>query len=242
MFDIMGDSLPSLRSPNVFLCILGLSLLEAVKGEVFPTAYCEMPRDSGSIEEQQPQQQQQAQQQHLSNSYDRLAIQNIRGGFTPFTNSLLPTSVETQFTSPTKHYSSLNFVADDMPSNYIKYEVKTTNVDTSSESNASGAVSTSKASTDPDLTAKATAQASYFAGNSNSSTVVRHYACPPTTLEALRKRYGHRRSVWGEWSNREARQFYRTQLPRALQSKFFSFLRPLLVVKLKSNLKAILTY
>jgi hypothetical protein len=45
----------------------------------------------------------------------------------------------------------------------------------------------------------------------------RHYACPPTTLESLRKRYGHRRSVWGEWSNREARVFYKTQLPRALQ-------------------------
>jgi hypothetical protein len=45
-----------------------------------------------------------------------------------------------------------------------------------------------------------------------------HYTCPPTTVESLRKRFGRRRSLWGEWSNKETRQFYKTQLPTALQS------------------------
>lgn len=44
-----------------------------------------------------------------------------------------------------------------------------------------------------------------------------HYACPPTSVEALRKRYGSSKSVWGEWSNCDTRRFYKQQLPRALQ-------------------------
>jgi hypothetical protein len=51
----------------------------------------------------------------------------------------------------------------------------------------------------------------------NKLVVSKHYACPPTSLESLRKRYGTRQSLWGEWSNAETRAFYRTQLPRALQ-------------------------
>ena len=51
----------------------------------------------------------------------------------------------------------------------------------------------------------------------NKPTVSKHYACPPTSLDTLRKRYGTRQSLWGEWSNAETRTFYRTQLPRALQ-------------------------
>lgn len=51
----------------------------------------------------------------------------------------------------------------------------------------------------------------------NKVIISKHYACPPTSLESLRKRYGTRRSLWGEWSNAETRAFYRTQLPRALQ-------------------------
>ena len=51
----------------------------------------------------------------------------------------------------------------------------------------------------------------------NKVEVSKHYACPPTSLESLRKRYGTRQSLWGEWSNAETRAFYRTQLPRALQ-------------------------
>lgn len=55
---------------------------------------------------------------------------------------------------------------------------------------------------------------------SNITSMVRyHYTCPPTSLEALRQRYGTSKSLWGEWSNRETRNFYKTQLPLALQSK-----------------------
>lgn len=55
---------------------------------------------------------------------------------------------------------------------------------------------------------------------SNVTSMVRyHYTCPPTSLEALRQRYGTSRSLWGEWSNKETRHFYKTQLPLALQSK-----------------------
>lgn len=51
----------------------------------------------------------------------------------------------------------------------------------------------------------------------NKPEYSKHYACPPTSIESLRKRYGTRQSLWGEWSNAETRAFYRTQLPRALQ-------------------------
>ena len=44
-----------------------------------------------------------------------------------------------------------------------------------------------------------------------------HYTCPPTAVEELRRRHGAPRSVWGEWSCAQTRQFYRQQLPVALQ-------------------------
>ena len=47
--------------------------------------------------------------------------------------------------------------------------------------------------------------------------VSNHYTCPPTTIHSLRKRYGTRRSIWGEWSCAETRRFYKQQLPRCLQ-------------------------
>ena len=47
--------------------------------------------------------------------------------------------------------------------------------------------------------------------------VSRHYACPPTKLHELRKRYGTNKHEWGDWSRQETRAFYRTNLPRALQ-------------------------
>jgi len=46
--------------------------------------------------------------------------------------------------------------------------------------------------------------------------ISKHYTCPPTSIETLRKRYG-KGSMWGEWSSSETRQFYKTQLPKALQ-------------------------
>jgi len=45
----------------------------------------------------------------------------------------------------------------------------------------------------------------------------KHYACPPTSLATLRKRYGTRKSIWGEWSASQTRQFYKSQLPKALE-------------------------
>jgi hypothetical protein len=49
-------------------------------------------------------------------------------------------------------------------------------------------------------------------------SIVNHYACPPTSLELLRRRYGTS-DFWGDWSNHETRQFYLQQLPLSLQSK-----------------------
>lgn len=53
--------------------------------------------------------------------------------------------------------------------------------------------------------------------NSIHSFAANHYACPPTSVEALRRRYGTRGNMWGEWTCRDTRRFYRQQLPRALQ-------------------------
>lgn len=54
--------------------------------------------------------------------------------------------------------------------------------------------------------------------NSNKSRIIDHYYIPVTSLESLRKRYGARKSVFGDWTNQETRQFYKQQLPRSLQS------------------------
>jgi hypothetical protein len=48
-----------------------------------------------------------------------------------------------------------------------------------------------------------------------------HYYAPVTSLENLRKRYGSRKSVFGDWTNQETRHFYKQQLPRSLQSEFY---------------------
>mmetsp|Transcript_6970 Transcript_6970/g.7216 ORF Transcript_6970/g.7216 Transcript_6970/m.7216 type:complete len:299 (+) Transcript_6970:197-1093(+) len=53
--------------------------------------------------------------------------------------------------------------------------------------------------------------------NINSFTAANHYACPPTSVEALRRRYGTNRNLWGEWTCTDTRRFYKQQLPRALQ-------------------------
>lgn len=47
--------------------------------------------------------------------------------------------------------------------------------------------------------------------------ISKHYTCPPTTVKMLRRRYGTNKSYWGEWSASQARQFYKSQLPKALQ-------------------------
>lgn len=49
------------------------------------------------------------------------------------------------------------------------------------------------------------------------SKFTNHYACPPTSLDALRRRYGSSKSIWGEWSCTETRRFYRQQLPVSLR-------------------------
>jgi hypothetical protein len=56
-----------------------------------------------------------------------------------------------------------------------------------------------------------------FDDDPNVPSVAQHYVCPPISLETLRKRYGTRQSLWGEWNSVETRQFYKTQLPKALQ-------------------------
>ena len=58
---------------------------------------------------------------------------------------------------------------------------------------------------------------SSFNNSNKLDNVKKHYSVPPTSVELLRKRYGTRKSLWGEWSTAETRAFYRTNLPRALQ-------------------------
>jgi hypothetical protein len=45
------------------------------------------------------------------------------------------------------------------------------------------------------------------------------YTPPPTTVEALRKRFGRRQSIWGDWSANKTRHFYKSHLPTSLQRK-----------------------
>ena len=49
------------------------------------------------------------------------------------------------------------------------------------------------------------------------SSLINHYVCPPTSLEALRKRYGTNQDYWGDWNAAQTRSFYKQQLPKALQ-------------------------
>lgn len=42
-------------------------------------------------------------------------------------------------------------------------------------------------------------------------------AYPPTSLEDLRRKYGTRRSLWGDWDSAATRKFYIEQLPKSLQ-------------------------
>lgn len=37
-----------------------------------------------------------------------------------------------------------------------------------------------------------------------------------TTIESFREKYGSAKSVWGDWSPRQTRRFYKNHLPRAL--------------------------
>lgn len=46
-------------------------------------------------------------------------------------------------------------------------------------------------------------------------SISNHYTCPPTSLEALRRRYGTS-DFWGDWSPAETRRFYKQMLPKAL--------------------------
>lgn len=43
------------------------------------------------------------------------------------------------------------------------------------------------------------------------------YVGPPITLEALRRKFGTRSSIWGDWNSEQTRRFYKQQLPKALQ-------------------------
>lgn len=63
----------------------------------------------------------------------------------------------------------------------------------------------------------------FTAATVDKKEIINHYVFPITSIAALRKRYGTSQNFWGDWSNRETRQFYRQQLPRALQSKFLCF-------------------
>lgn len=58
-----------------------------------------------------------------------------------------------------------------------------------------------------------------FSGEVEMSTprLARHYACPPTSVEELRRRYGTSKSILGDWSCKETRRFYRQQLPVSLR-------------------------
>ena len=58
-----------------------------------------------------------------------------------------------------------------------------------------------------------------FLENIIKPSMSKHYACPPSSLAALRKRYGTRKSIWGEWTPAQTRQFYKSQLPKAFESK-----------------------
>lgn len=53
-----------------------------------------------------------------------------------------------------------------------------------------------------------------FDDSPSSSSRWGHYTCPPQSIDELRKRYGDGKN---EWSVYETRQFYKQQLPRALQ-------------------------
>ena len=58
-----------------------------------------------------------------------------------------------------------------------------------------------------------------FYGESDVPTprLARHYACPPTSVEELRRRYGTSKNILGDWSCKETRRFYRQQLPVSLR-------------------------
>lgn len=76
--------------------------------------------------------------------------------------------------------------------------------------------------------------------SSDRDSSSRLFTHPPVTVETLRKQFGTRRSVWGDWSAHETREFYKSQLPTALQgtgSPFLSLLLPHLA-KLVSRVSA----
>lgn len=48
------------------------------------------------------------------------------------------------------------------------------------------------------------------------STIDNRYMFSQTSVAILRKRFGSRKSMWGEWTDEETRTFYKQQLPRSL--------------------------
>jgi hypothetical protein len=44
-----------------------------------------------------------------------------------------------------------------------------------------------------------------------------HHPLPATSVDDLRQRFGERQSLWGEWSCRQTRRFYREHLPYSLR-------------------------
>lgn len=56
--------------------------------------------------------------------------------------------------------------------------------------------------------------------SSVKSSVTKHYACPPISVDTLRRRYGSSKGL-GDWSVSQTRRFYKSQLPKSLQSKLY---------------------
>jgi hypothetical protein len=48
------------------------------------------------------------------------------------------------------------------------------------------------------------------------SPITKHYACPPISVDTLRRRYGSA-TYLGDWSVSQTRRFYKSQLPKSLQ-------------------------
>lgn len=59
---------------------------------------------------------------------------------------------------------------------------------------------------------------------------MRPFTHPPVTVETLRKQFGKRSSIWGDWSAYETREFYKSQLPTALQGTVRVCSLPVLVI------------
>jgi hypothetical protein len=123
-------------------------------------------------------------------------------------------------------FSSFIISGEELPSSTIKY-----NSDVSKQRNTPAAFihhqSSSKVARCKNVlilssTSNSDPQCSEKIKNILKPSISKHYSCPPNSVETLRKRFGTRKNFLGDWSNSETRQFYRSQLPRSLQSKIFS--------------------